>query len=112
MTDVFISYRRDDRSRIELIAEKLRALKVDAWFDARLEAGKSFSAEIARELDKAACVLACWSPGAVASDWVRGEAAEGLRTQSPGGVLHREMRAAAAVQHGARGRSDAVVWIA
>ena len=44
MTDVFISYKRRLRPRVEEIATALRALGVTVWYDAALEAGTSFSA--------------------------------------------------------------------
>ena len=74
MADVFISYKREERSECERIAAKLRALELDVWFDARLTAGDSFTAEIEREVRLARCVLVLWSPGSVASRWVRNEA--------------------------------------
>lgn len=76
-SDVFISYKRDERSEVLQIAERLRALKLKVWFDADLRSGTSFDSEIDRHIRRAKCVLACWSPGAVASDWVRGEATIG-----------------------------------
>ncbi len=56
------------------IARKLEELKLKVWFDAELRSGTSFDTEIDRQVRAAKCVLVCWSPGAVASDWVRGEA--------------------------------------
>ena len=44
MTDVFISYKRRTRPKIEQIAAALEALGLDVWFDANLEAGSSFNA--------------------------------------------------------------------
>ena len=78
VADVFISYKREERAEIEQIAKALRSLAVDVWFDARLEAGESFSKEITREAKIAGAVLVCWSPGAVASQWVEAEAMIGL----------------------------------
>lgn len=75
--DIFISYKREERARVEAIAEALRDLKLSVWFDARLQTGHSFDDEINREVRAAKCVLVCWSPGAVASEWVRAEAAIG-----------------------------------
>jgi hypothetical protein len=77
MADVFISYKREERAQVERIAERLRGLGLTVWFDARLPSGESFDEEINRELHEAKCVLVCWSPGAVQSQWVRAEAAIG-----------------------------------
>lgn len=79
MADVFISYKRSDRHRIEPIAAGLQALGFSVWYDARLDAGSSFDEEITRELRAARCVLVCWSQGSVESEWVRAEATEGRK---------------------------------
>jgi hypothetical protein len=77
MTDVFVSYKREERERVVLIADRLRALGLDVWFDARLVTGHHFDREIDQHVRKAKCALVCWSPGAIASEWVRAEAAIG-----------------------------------
>ena len=84
MTDVFISYKRRLRPRVEEIAAALRARGVTVWYDAALEAGTSFSAEISNEVRSAGCVLVCWSDdafphGGDTSGWVVGEATIGQR---------------------------------
>jgi len=77
MADVFISYKREERARVEQIAERLKGLGLSVWFDSRLPSGESFDEEINREVHAAKCVMVCWSPGAVQSQWVRAEAAIG-----------------------------------
>lgn len=76
--DVFISYRRDQREQVLIIADRLQDLGLSVWFDARLEAGSSFDEEINREVRSAKAVLVCWSPEAMQSRWVRAEASIGL----------------------------------
>jgi hypothetical protein len=75
--DVFISYKREDRARVEEIAAKLRAQGLTVWFDVRLMSGKSFDAEINHQVRIARAVLVCWSKAAVGSEWVRAEASIG-----------------------------------
>ncbi|GAM96443.1 protein of unknown function DUF323 [alpha proteobacterium U9-1i] len=75
--DVFISYKREERPRVELVAQKLKAVGLKVWFDTSLSAGATFDEQIAGALKGAKCVLVCWTPGAIASDWVRAEAAMG-----------------------------------
>jgi hypothetical protein len=75
--DVFISYKRDERGEVLAIARRLEALKLRVWFDAEMRSGTTFDSEIDRQVRSAKAVLVCWSPGAVASDWVRGEATIG-----------------------------------
>lgn len=77
MTDVFISYKREERDKVVLIADRLRSLGLDVWFDARLTTGHHFDREIDDHVRRARCVLVCWSEGALASEWVRAEAAIG-----------------------------------
>lgn len=74
MADVFISYKREERHRVERIARALQELGLSVWFDASLEGGGSFSAQINREVRAAKAVLVCWTPAAAHSEWVVGEA--------------------------------------
>lgn len=73
--DVFISYKREERPRVEVVARKLKEVGLKVWFDTSLDPGASFDEQIAGELKGAKAVLVCWTPGAIASEWVRGEAA-------------------------------------
>ncbi len=77
MTDVFISYKREDRERCAALAEALRQLELSVWFDADIEPGTTFDREIERELNRARAVLVLWSERSVDSDWVRNEARVG-----------------------------------
>lgn len=74
MADVFISYKREERARVERIASALQELGLSVWFDASLEGGGSFSAQINREVRAAKVVLVCWTQVAAHSEWVIGEA--------------------------------------
>ena len=47
---------------------------MDVWFDRRLKSGDTYDEEIAGALKAARAVLTCWTPAAMASEWVRGEA--------------------------------------
>lgn len=80
MADVFLSYKRAERARIQRIAELLRLEGLDVWYDSRLEIGRSegFDEEIEREVTSAACVVVCWTPEAVRSIYVRAESKKGL----------------------------------
>ena len=80
MAEVFISYKRDQRERVKVIADVLKDEELSVWFDANLEAGRGegFDAEIEREVTSAYCVLACWTRAALRSIYVRAEAKKGL----------------------------------
>ncbi|MBX3429705.1 MAG: TIR domain-containing protein [Hyphomonadaceae bacterium] len=78
MADVFISYKRDERSAVEQIAARLNSLGLTIWFDAGMSAGESFNSEIDREARAAKAILVCWSPAARQSEWVNAEAMIGF----------------------------------
>jgi formylglycine-generating enzyme required for sulfatase activity len=78
VADIFISYKREERQAVERLAQELRRLGLDVWFDASLNAGEAFSDEIDREARSAKAILVCWSPAARASDWVKSEALIGF----------------------------------
>ena len=77
MVDVFISYKREERSRAESISKKLQSLGLEVWFDTKVPSGTLFDREIENALQQAKAVLVLWSPGAARSDWVRNEASAG-----------------------------------
>lgn len=77
MGKVFISYKQEERERMRPIADGLRALDVDVWFDEKLEPDRSFTEEIEGLVKEASAQIVCWSPEAVKSEWVRGEAEKG-----------------------------------
>ena len=77
MPDVFISYKREERPRCLEIFERLAALKLDVWFDARLDPGTRFDDEIETAVRSAKVVLVLWSPEAARSEWIRNEATIG-----------------------------------
>lgn len=78
MADIFISYKREQRARVQELVTALLDVGFTVWFDASLSAGESFSDEIDREVRKAKVVIVCWSPGAASSQWVKAEAQIGF----------------------------------
>lgn len=79
MADVFISYKREDRPRVALIAELLSDLGLTSWFDASLISGDSWENVIDREVGAASAMLVCWTPDAVQSVQVMREVLLGVR---------------------------------
>lgn len=74
---IFISYAREDRGRIEVLAELLHAGGWQVWWDRKnLPAGQQFHRVIDQAIGEAGCVLVCWSNAAIDSDWVLDEANE------------------------------------
>ena len=102
MTDVFISYKQEEREAVQIIASSLHDLKLSVWFDTKLRAGGSFDEEIAAAMNEAKAVLVCWTPAAVQSEWVRGEATQGMQANRLAACFHAADDAHSAVQPDAR----------
>ena len=77
MSDIFISYASEDRSRVRLLADALSGHGWSVWWDRQIPAGKSFDQVITDALAEARCVVVVWSRDSVTSSWVREEADEG-----------------------------------
>ncbi|MGE0596723.1 MAG: toll/interleukin-1 receptor domain-containing protein [Hyphomonadaceae bacterium] len=74
MSDVFISYKREDRPRVEALNALLIDLDVPVWFDAGIEAGDEWERRIYAQIDAARAMIVCWTFAAVSSHWVTREA--------------------------------------
>jgi len=79
LSDVFISYAREDRDRIQVIAEELSARQLEVWWDPKIRTGQEFRIEIAEALEKSHAVIVAWSKHSVASAFVCDEADEALK---------------------------------
>ncbi|MGD9924594.1 MAG: toll/interleukin-1 receptor domain-containing protein [Pseudorhodoplanes sp.] len=78
--DIFISYKRQDRPRIEALARALRQLGVDVWFDARLVPGHEFEEVIQAQANAVRAMIVCWTAACFTMDdsgYVRFEAGIG-----------------------------------
>lgn len=73
MSDIFISYAREDKRHAEMLARTFRAERWSVWWDETLRAGTAFDDVIERELAAARCVVVLWSKHSIASRWVRAE---------------------------------------
>lgn len=78
MSDVFISYARQDRPLAEKLARALNEQGYSVWWDREIPTGKSFRDIIQHELDQAKCIVVIWSKSSVKSHWVIDEASIGL----------------------------------
>jgi formylglycine-generating enzyme required for sulfatase activity len=78
MTDIFISYSRKDRSRVESLANALEAHGWSVFWDRTIPAGKTWREVIGEALENANSVIAVWSKTSVKSRWVQEEADRGL----------------------------------
>ncbi|WP_037502747.1 toll/interleukin-1 receptor domain-containing protein [Sphingomonas jaspsi] len=74
MSDIFVSYKKDDRAIAERLVAALRATGKDVWWDDALTPHEAWDAMIERQIAAARVVIVLWSPRSVHSDWVRSEA--------------------------------------
>jgi hypothetical protein len=78
MADVFLSYSRADRARVETIAAAVEQDGRSFWWDRQLLSGADYGSVIEREIAGAASVVVAWSKTARDSLWVKAEANEAL----------------------------------
>jgi TolB-like protein len=76
MSDVFISYASEDRTRVQPIVEQLQDQGWSVWWDRDIAVGAGFEQTIDEQIQAARCVVVAWSERSVSSRWVRNEALE------------------------------------
>ena len=75
MSDIFISYAREDWAFANLLAEELRLRGYDVWWDKDLVAGEAgFREVLQQKLDEVKALVVIWSVDSANSQWVREEA--------------------------------------
>lgn len=76
MSDVFISYKRQDEERVLVLRDALQRGGLDVWWDKQIPAGARWRERVLAELESAQCVLVVWSESSTgpAADFVRDEA--------------------------------------
>ena len=74
MTDIFLSYAREDESRITNLVSALEAHGWSVFWDRRIPAGETWRSYIGSALQNARCVIVAWSSHSVESQWVAEEA--------------------------------------
>jgi hypothetical protein len=79
MSDIFISYAREDRDKAQALAELFQQQDWSVWWDRNIPPGRSFDEVIEEALGVAKCVVVLWSKNSASSDWVKGETGEALR---------------------------------
>lgn len=78
MSDIFISYKREDKTEAKTLAESLEQVGWTVWWDPQLRAGERFDEVIEREINNAKCVVVLWSRLAIQSQYVKDEATYAL----------------------------------
>jgi serine/threonine-protein kinase len=76
MSDVFISYKAEDRRRVKPLVQAMQTNGFSVWWDEHIGAGDDWRDTIEKQLDAARCVLVVWSKRSVGPEgrFVRDEA--------------------------------------
>ena len=68
MTDVFLSYKREDKASARALAEALARRGLDVWWDVDLLPGERFAEEIEQVIERAKVAVTLWSERSIRSD--------------------------------------------
>jgi serine/threonine-protein kinase len=80
MSDVFVSYKAEDRRRVAPLVQALQANGFSVWWDAQIGGGDEWRRSIEQQLDAARCVLVVWSKRSTGPEgrFVRDEASRAM----------------------------------
>jgi formylglycine-generating enzyme required for sulfatase activity len=79
MSDIFISYKREEQAVARELANALEKQGWTVWWDPKLRAGERFDDVIEVALKNSKCVIVMWSRRSVQSEYVKDEALYALR---------------------------------
>lgn len=81
MSDVFISYKAEDRRRIQPLVQALEADGYSVWWDQHIGTGDAWRQTIEQQLGAAKCVIVAWSKHSIGPEghFVRDEASRAQR---------------------------------
>ena len=88
MTDIFVSYAREDRDRIEQLVRLLEERGWSVWWDRTIASGGDFADTIEPAIEEARCGVVAWSRPPAADPWLPPSADGGprrLERQTDGG---------------------------
>ncbi|WP_299191370.1 TIR domain-containing protein [uncultured Erythrobacter sp.] len=80
--DIFISYSRSDRERVNHIAKGLEAEGYSVWWDRDIRAGEEFDHVIDKAIKKSKAIIVVWSKHSIDSRWVKEEAEDGVEADT------------------------------
>jgi len=76
LTDIFVSYSREDQPVARRFAENFEREGFSVWWDQALSPGEAFDQVTEQALEEARAVVVLWSKTSVNSRWVRAEATQ------------------------------------
>jgi serine/threonine-protein kinase len=68
MSDVFVSYKAEDRRRVKPLVDALQSEGFSVWWDEQIGGGATWRHAIEAELNTAKCVIVIWSKRSVGED--------------------------------------------
>ncbi len=118
MSLIFISYKSEERDQIRLIAERLKSLGLDVWFDQQIRTGERWDSAIDEQLRGARVVIVCWTKASTQASWVIWEATYGQQNGILAPVFLEECTAPGPLSFvqgakltGWKGEADHAGWI-
>lgn len=80
MADVFVSYKAEDRRRVEPLVAALEADGLTVWWDVQIGGGAAWRQSIETELEAAKCIIVVWSKRSAGpqGSFVRDEASRAM----------------------------------
>ena len=68
MSEIFVSYKREDEVRVGRLVRALQAEGFAIWWDRSLPGGESWRAEITKALEQAKCTVVVWTHASVGAE--------------------------------------------
>jgi len=82
MTDIFISYKREQREWVSQLVTALEDYGLSIWWDPKIEVGEQYFHTINRVIQKVDAILVIWSEESIDSEWVMSEASVGMERKN------------------------------
>jgi len=79
MTDIFISYAKENRDQIRVLANAFQDIGWSVFWDRTIPTGLTWRGYVGKALHEARCVVVAWTEASVASEWVLEEADYGKK---------------------------------
>jgi serine/threonine-protein kinase len=70
MSDVFVSYKAEDRRRVKPLVDALESEGYSVWWDEQIGGGATWRHAIEAELNSAKCVIVAWSKRSVGEEGI------------------------------------------